>query len=262
MKNIKSIVLDRYADTTRYEYVEPGIYKTIYPDLPFDDAMTNYVTTLSFTLEAKRGELENTQYPEEDILDRFLVYVRDFVKEPNGVDDPIMIHEFESTELNDIRSLLSLVGKNVYNYTEGDYIKLKIEPENAYEDLSTSDPDSDHPIFDYWIHLFTFKGRLPRKLFWKQMLINGILIFITQLVTILLFSVFLSDQTVEKITTALITIQMITNFLPFFSALARRVRDSTRSGWFTFVFLIPYVGLFILLILLLLPTNKKHNLSE
>ncbi|KIU21063.1 hypothetical protein ff3pr_00365 [Weissella cibaria] len=32
MKNIKSIVLDRYADTTRYEYVEPGIYKTIYPD--------------------------------------------------------------------------------------------------------------------------------------------------------------------------------------------------------------------------------------
>ncbi|MBU7545430.1 hypothetical protein [Weissella cibaria] len=28
MKNIKSIVLDRYADTTRYEYVEPGIYKT------------------------------------------------------------------------------------------------------------------------------------------------------------------------------------------------------------------------------------------
>ena len=63
MKNIKSIVLDRYADTTRYEYVEPGIYKTIYPDLPFADAMTNYVTTLSFTLEAKRGELENTQYP-------------------------------------------------------------------------------------------------------------------------------------------------------------------------------------------------------
>lgn len=93
------------------------------------------------------------------------------------------------------------------------------------------------------------------------MLIDGILIFITHLVTILLFSSFLSDQTVEKITTALITIQMITNFLPFFSALARRVRDSTRSGWFTFVFLIPYVGLFIFY-LLLLPTNKKYNLSE
>lgn len=108
-----------------------------------------------FTL-AKRVNLKTPNMKDIQKNDRFLVYVRDFVKEPNGVDDPIMIHEFESTELNDIRYCYPLLVKTSITSHRRWLSSFKIGTrENAYEDLSTSDSDSDHPfwLLDSLIHL-------------------------------------------------------------------------------------------------------------
>ncbi len=36
--------------------------------------------------------------------------------------------EFASEDIEDIRAVLSILGKHVYNVDEGDYIDIKIEP--------------------------------------------------------------------------------------------------------------------------------------
>ncbi|MBL1227103.1 hypothetical protein [Enterococcus sp. BWR-S5] len=61
MKNIKQVILDRYQDKQNYEEIGNGIFK--------DLKNKRYVITLKFELEAD----EDSQYPLEDILDKYYV---------------------------------------------------------------------------------------------------------------------------------------------------------------------------------------------
>lgn len=121
---------DKYQ-TEIYEKVKDNIYKA------YDEFMKRdmYVTSLSFEQEPEYDEGENSddisQYPLEDILDKFYVAVADFYTEQNNGIDNIYVLEFSGSDVSDIEKLLGIVGKHVYNKEiEKDgqtYVELVIE---------------------------------------------------------------------------------------------------------------------------------------
>lgn len=123
MKNITLLELKKY-DNFLYEEVEKGIYKDL------DDLdETSYRIALSFELE----ENETFQYPLEDILDKYFLYVSDFLddKSLKGEKHSI-IKVILAGELENIQSVKKIIGKRVSNQIltkeDGkDYEILKIE---------------------------------------------------------------------------------------------------------------------------------------
>jgi hypothetical protein len=91
-----------------------------------------FVTSIVFEAEPEYDENEPSdsmisQYPLEDILDKYFLYVNDDYIEENA-DDPVNSYvEFASEDIEDIRSALEILGKHVYNFEENGYIKLRIE---------------------------------------------------------------------------------------------------------------------------------------
>ena len=108
MKNIQNYNAQKYH-RENYEFIEDGIYKT----------GSEYVTSLSFRQESEYGEgvaaSSISQYPLEDLLDRFYVYVSDFYADLNLEDSQICYLEFASSDIVDIRNLRGIIGQHVYN---------------------------------------------------------------------------------------------------------------------------------------------------
>lgn len=97
-----------------------------------DEEKIIYVTSLMFEQEPEYGEnepgkAEISQYPLEDILDKFLCACNDFYKIENEKDPVNSYIEFVSPDSQDIKDLLSIVGKHVYNKANGEYIELIVE---------------------------------------------------------------------------------------------------------------------------------------
>ena len=91
-----------------------------------------YVTSLMFEQEPEYDEndpsdAEISQYPLEDILDKFFCMCEDWYDDENESDPVNSYMEFSSDDIEDIKSLLSIVGKHVYNKEDGDYVILPIE---------------------------------------------------------------------------------------------------------------------------------------
>lgn len=124
MKNIKNYNAEKY-NKENYEKIEEGIYKL---KSKVNDL---YVTSLKFIQEPELGEGENasyiSQYPLEDILDKFSVHVQDFYDELNKETSQICYQEFGSPYLENIQKLRSIIGKHVYNKVVDKYVKLIIE---------------------------------------------------------------------------------------------------------------------------------------
>ena len=91
MREIKSYDSTKYVNNSEYSKVEEGIYRN----------GSHYVTSLSFIQEPEHEEglnaSEISQFPLEDILEEYNYL------------------EFASTELEDIKNLREIIGKNVYN---------------------------------------------------------------------------------------------------------------------------------------------------
>ena len=130
MKNIKIYRAEKY-DSDKYEEIKENIYKT-YDSFLNQDA---YVTSLSFEQEPEYEEGSDSgnisQYPLEDILDKFYVAVEDFYTELNDGSSNVCYLEFTGSSVEDVEKLLQIVGKHVYNGNiEKDgktYITLLIE---------------------------------------------------------------------------------------------------------------------------------------
>lgn len=136
MKSIKSYSAEKYEKSTAgnsftnhlYERIEKGIYKSTEDD-------GRFVTSLSFEQEPELGEGENaasiSQYPLEDLLDKFCCYVSDYYEAMNTADSSACYLEFASSDMGDIQELRSIIGKHVYNKeNERDgktYVDLVIE---------------------------------------------------------------------------------------------------------------------------------------
>lgn len=90
-----------------------------------------YVTSIVFEPEPEFDENEPaeeiSQYPLEDILEKFFCYVSDDYTEENEKDPVNCYIEFASEDMEDIRNILTIVGKHVYNKDNGEYVDLIIE---------------------------------------------------------------------------------------------------------------------------------------
>ena len=120
-----SLVPDSFYKDKDYVEIEKGIYLH----------NGRYSTALNFLQEPELGEGKDaadiSQYPLEDILDRFSVYVSDFFADLNLPGKTECTLEFSGFSLEDVRALRSIIGKHVYNRTihkDGqDYVELVIE---------------------------------------------------------------------------------------------------------------------------------------
>ena len=108
MKEIKYLEANKYQDGN-YEKLDDGIYRK--------DNL--FFVTLSFIQEPELGEGNDasyiSQYPLEDILDKFGVFVSDFYEKENIKDNNICCLEFASSDAKDIINLLTIINKHVYN---------------------------------------------------------------------------------------------------------------------------------------------------
>ncbi len=108
MKNIRNYKAEKYQ-TPLYIETEPDIY--VYE--------SDFVTSLCFEQEPELGEgssaADISQYPLEDVLDRFSVYVSDYYDEINVSGSRTCFLEFCGTEIEKIRQLRTMIGKHVYN---------------------------------------------------------------------------------------------------------------------------------------------------
>ena len=102
MINIQPIPLEKYQDAPTYEHVENGIYKDL-----SDTAKTNYRIALSFELE----DGEDTQYPIEDLLDKYRIHVSDFLESESEE----LFNVELAGPLENLRLASSIIGKRVYN---------------------------------------------------------------------------------------------------------------------------------------------------
>ena len=119
MKNIKHINLDKYSNPD-YELIETNIYRNKQEDI--------HVFALNFDLE----ENESSQYPLEDILDKFYLHVSDFIDEDAFNTEKNLNLELGG-DLEDVqKAVKSIIGKRVFNseYIAEDgntYVNLVIE---------------------------------------------------------------------------------------------------------------------------------------
>ena len=114
MKNITIYTPEKYR-SDKYTKVKENIYKT-YDDFLKQDS---FVTSLSFEQEPEYGEGDSSddisQYPLEDILDKYCVAVEDFYEEINDGSTNMCVLEFSVSDIDDIGNLLEIVGRHVYN---------------------------------------------------------------------------------------------------------------------------------------------------
>lgn len=103
----------------------------IYFDMDASGGSDQYVTSIVFEPEPEYDENQPTdeisQYPLEDILDKFHCLTSDDYENENANDTVNCYIEFSSEDMEDIQNLLSIIGKHVYNKDNGDYVDLIIE---------------------------------------------------------------------------------------------------------------------------------------
>ena len=120
MKNIRNYQAEKYASAA-YVEVETGICK-------WDGG---FVTSLCFEQEPELGEgassADISQYPLEDLLDRFYVSVSDHYDAINARGSKTCCLEFCGETIEDVRKLRSIIGKHVYNRDIGDAVDLVVE---------------------------------------------------------------------------------------------------------------------------------------
>lgn len=124
MKNISAVSVPKYK-TGNYKEIEKDIY--LGPD--------GYVMTLSFEQEPDLGEgtFSNniSQYPLEDLLEKYFVFVSDFYDTINNGESNQCIVELASNNLEDIQTVKEVIGKHIYNVIimedNEEYIELIME---------------------------------------------------------------------------------------------------------------------------------------
>ncbi len=106
MKNIKLEKCKKHENSKKYQLVESGIYLDLKDK---DDA--KYRMSISYELESDES---NNQYPLEDILDKYLMFVSDFLESENKPNSNKYIIEFGGY-LNEMKKAKEIIGKKVFN---------------------------------------------------------------------------------------------------------------------------------------------------
>ena len=143
------------------------------------------------------------------------------------------------------------------NIDTSDYYTEKFGKTND----QNSDTDNSVSFKDSWkiclSKLTDFSGRASRSEYWKFYLSFFILylaIMFGVLVLIIMANPYISDASLDAISWVL----SVPGGLLTLSATVRRLHDTNKSGWFVILFLIPLIGL-IVLVFLILPGDKGKN---
>lgn len=104
----------------------------IFKNMDEDTEKNIYVTSIVFEPEPELNENQPSdkyvsQYPLEDILDKFGCYCGDSFEKENEEDHVNSYVEFVGDNIEEIENLLTIIGKHVYNKVDGEYVKLVIE---------------------------------------------------------------------------------------------------------------------------------------
>lgn len=106
MKNISLEKSENYENSAQYKLVENGIYIDLKDE---DDA--KYRMTISYELESNET---NIQYPLEDILDKYLMYVSNFLESKNNPNTNKYTLELGGY-LDGMKKAKEIIGKKVFN---------------------------------------------------------------------------------------------------------------------------------------------------
>ena len=95
---------------------------------------------------------------------------------------------------------------------------------------------------------FTYRGRASRSVYWWFFLAVTLAYVVLWLISVLLTGS--TSRTWAGLTIGLLSLAMIYQGLASIALTARRLHDTDRSGWWYLIGIIPYVGIFILLVIL------------
>lgn len=96
----------------------------------------------------------------------------------------------------------------------------------------------------------TFSGRATREEYWMFTLIY-FLIYIALLVI-----------AAEFHSTLLLTLFSLFIFIPGIAVTTRRLHDTGRSGWWQLIYLLPLIGLIVMFIFLVQPSQETNEYGK
>ena len=118
----------------------------------------------------------------------------------------------------------------------------------------------------YYLNIITkqfsdFKGRARRKEYWMYSLFQGVIGFSLYLISFIFFTNILDYSNEKGLYSSLLlfVIFLMLHFIPNIAITVRRLHDTGKSGWWYLLSLIPYIGPFILFILLVLDSSEEEN---
>ncbi len=131
-REIEEDYLIAYYDGKKYYKEIDDEENIIFKNMDEDTEKTVYVTSIIFEPEPELNENEPSdkyvsQYPLEDILEKFGYYCGDDYTKENEEDLVNSYIEFVGDSIEEIENLLAIIGKHVYNKEDGEYVKLIIE---------------------------------------------------------------------------------------------------------------------------------------
>lgn len=103
MKNFRIIAVEKLQDTSSYQLIEEGVYN----DLNNEDGFATHRIAIAMELE----DGEDSQYPLEDLLDKYLVHIEEFLDS----DDDKTLKLILGGDLSNIQDLKSIIGKRAFN---------------------------------------------------------------------------------------------------------------------------------------------------
>lgn len=109
MKDIKLYQDPRYDNQDIYKQIENGVYKVVGKTNDMVD-IGEGVMALSITLDDSPEEVEMRQYPLEDILDEYDLYMSQLIKDEPG--DTELIVELAG-EIDDLKRAKEIIGKRI-----------------------------------------------------------------------------------------------------------------------------------------------------
>ncbi len=118
-------------------------------------------------------------------------------------------------------------------------------------------------IFEWYKRIFTenftkVNGRLRRKEFWK-FIFAGIAILFFSILLLCLPALLFKINFFEILAIILSWLIIIPIAISNICAGIRRLHDTGKSGWWFLINLIPYIGKFVYLILILIDSQKGTN---
>lgn len=103
-----------------------------------------------------------------------------------------------------------------------------------------------------------FGGRSRRREFWSfqlfSSLVSGLLVSLITMST-----VFRLVSEINLIFTGLLAVYWFIMFIPSLAVTVRRLHDIGYSGWWILLLLLPYLGAFVLIVLMLLNGQRGVN---